>query len=173
MAEPYISEKSFIARLDVANTRYPGPVGRWEYSPGYNGTTRWHLSSWLTTSRQDSEPLTLWFGAVEHGDEGYVHEIRLWTGNDDHPMYNQRVDVSSNGYLGFYELSAIVGPLWRLEDIGPEQLTIATLDHKAVGIDFDKAAWTSGHIGSYLKVGETPAALFNIEIVQMGVDEPL
>ncbi|WP_194788989.1 hypothetical protein [Pseudomonas sp. UFMG81] len=171
MAAPYISEKSFIARLAIGNTKYPGPVGRWEYRPGYNGTKRWQLGGWLTTSRQDREPQTLWFGAVKKGD-GYAYEIRLWTGDRAHAMYNQRVDISTNDYLGLYELTSAVGPLWKLDYDSAAQARLTTLEGKAVGVRYDKAFWTSGLIGSYLQVGRAPAAEFDVEIVQMGVDEP-
>ncbi|AZL75478.1 hypothetical protein LOY46_22070 [Pseudomonas sichuanensis] len=173
MAEPYITEQSFIARLNVLNTKCPGPVGRWEYSPGYNGSVHWHQSTWLTTSRQDRDALQLWFGAVEYGDEGHVYEVRLWTSNSAHPMYNQRVDISTNGYLGFYELTPIVGPLWRVARSDDGKMRMTTLDGKGVGVHWDKAAWSTGRAGSYLRVGAEPSALFDVDIVQMGIEEPL
>lgn len=172
MAEPYITEKSFIARLWVTNTEYPGPVGRREYSTGYNGKVQWHSSGWMTTSVQGHEPLDLWFGAVAHEEHGHVHEIRMWT-NTSHPHYNQRVDISSNGYLGFYALNERAGPFWRLEDLGDSQIRLLTLDGNSVGIRWDKAAWTSGRMGRYLHVGEEPAAALDIELVRAGVEEPL
>ncbi|MGE8329207.1 hypothetical protein [Pseudomonas urmiensis] len=173
MAKSYITEKSFIARLNVVNTQYTGPVGRWEYSPGYNGNTFWRASEWLTTSRQDREPLTLWFGAVQQAGGEDAYEIRLWTGNNAHPLFNRRVDVSTNGYLGLYEHKATVGPLWRLQQVGGSQVRITTLDDKAIGIYWDRATWTTGRMASYLCVDVVPAAVFEVEIIRMGVDAPL
>lgn len=174
MASPYITEQSFLARLSVVNTRYPGPVGYWEFSPGYNGRTAWHSSGWLTTSRQDQPPLVLWFGAVEReGEAAPVHEIRLWTGSVASAAANQRVDISTNGYLGLYGASSTVGPLWRIEPVAQSRVTIKTLDNKGVGIDWEQAFWTSGRRGSYLCVGATPAAEFEMALIRMGVPAPV
>lgn len=173
MADPYIAEKSFIARLNVANTRIPAPVALWESSPGYHGSTVWHSSEWLTTTRQDAKPMEFWFGAVEWSEGEYVYEIRLWTGDKSHALYNRRVEISRNGYLGLYELNPIVGPLWRLDFPSDSQVRIATLENEGVGITWDVAVWTTGRRGSYLQVDNKRSVLFNIEVVQQGVDEPL
>ncbi|MCG8294554.1 hypothetical protein [Pseudomonas entomophila] len=173
MANAYNIEKSFLARLNVANTQYPGPVGYWEYSPGLNGRKAWHSSGWLTTSRPDIQPLALWFGAVEQpGEAAPVYEIRLWTGSVAHPTANQRVDISTNGYLGLYGHSSKVGPLWRIEPVAASRVHLKTLDNKGVGVDWEQAFWTSARKGSYLCVGAAPAAVFEMELVRMGVPAP-
>ncbi|MBD1587723.1 hypothetical protein [Pseudomonas typographi] len=172
MAAPYLTDYSFVARLSATNTQYPGPVGTWEYSPGMHNSKLWHAGSWLTTTRRDSTPQALWFGAVEYGDEGDVFEIRLWAGQPGSPLYNRRIDKSKNGYLGVYGLGPAVGPLWRLSQEGG-QLRIATLEGQPVGVAWDHAVWTSGRRGSYLCIAEGGGARFDIEIVQGAVAEPL
>lgn len=94
--------------------------------------------------------MLLWFGAVEHDVGTYVYEVRPWTGNSTHSMYNQRVETNCNVYLGFHELTPIVGPLWRLEPGKNDTVRMTTLDGKEVGVYWDKAAWTTGPRGRYL-----------------------
>ncbi|WP_248918797.1 hypothetical protein [Pseudomonas entomophila] len=162
----YIAEKSFVASLEVTNTDYPNPVGTWEFKPGYNGTTQWLTSSWLTTSRAGHAPVKLWFGAVMQAEGEYAYEIRPW--NDR----NRRVDISTHDFLGFYARTESAAPLWRIKSEGGSLVRITTLAGKAVGTYWDNAAWTSGRRGSYLRVGAVPAALFEIHGIQIGVAEP-
>ncbi|QVM92362.1 hypothetical protein JYG34_04860 [Pseudomonas entomophila] len=173
MVTTYLTEQSFIARLNVSNTQYPGPVGYWEFSAGYNHRTAWHSSDWLTTSRPDRRGVALWFGAVARAGQPPAYDIRLCTGSLASPSASKRVDISTNGYLGFYGLSSSVGPLWRLEPASASRKYLKTLDGKGVGIQRDVAFWTSGRKGHYLCVGVAPSAEFEVEIIRMAVAPPL
>ncbi|QBF25374.1 hypothetical protein EXN22_06585 [Pseudomonas tructae] len=173
----YDIPRSFIARLRVNKSNYQGQLGTVELSTYLDRSYGATYSSWLTLSDYPYAPKQLfWFGALNVANTIDYYEIRTWrAANQRETSHNQRLDWSTNRYIGLYPAKDTPGPFWSLS----KRIT-APGEYSDVRIISENlrpmAAYNKTQAGDYQshylndEAGETLA--FEIEVVDTGIRWP-